>query len=71
MKNRKTEVLSARIDAELLKKLDFVCNHLKIDKSEALRQAIHDWVNEQMWRAAPAKKFKELFLEDKHVKKRK
>lgn len=68
MYNKKTSLIGARLDVELIKKLDFICNHLGIERSEALRQALKDWLNEQMWRVSPKEKLKDIFLE-KEVKK--
>ena len=68
MKTRKNDLIGARIDSKILEKLDFVCRHMEIERSEALRQALKDWLNEQMWRISPKEKLKDIFLE-KEVKR--
>jgi len=52
------------IDRETLDKLKLVCNHLKLEsRSDGIRMAIKEWINNEMWRVAPIQVLKEIFLE--------
>ena len=53
--------INIRVDPEFLEKLDYICKILKIrSKSEALREAGREWINDRMWTI----KVRRLFLDE-------
>lgn len=61
---KKRQIIGFRADDRLVEQLDLVCSKREIERSEAMRMALTEWITQQLWMLSPKEKLKDIFLEE-------